>query len=77
MKGRQGCNKVIIIRSGTVGLTFFKQACEMNGTVVQKIKIKQDENLPVLITTNILSRYSLISYDIITLKYTFGLVLPY
>ena len=65
---------LIVMKTGTFGMLYWKPGSTMNGTVVQQFTL--EEGSPILLTTNLLNiRSEPINYDVQALKYTYGLTI--
>ena len=61
------------MKSGQFGLAYWKPSSEMNGTIVQSITLDGTTMKGALVTTNILSRDSQLTYDVVSITYSYGM----
>lgn len=66
---RKGLTKICVLRKGVIGLAYKKGRSRLNGTVLDTIKIKDENDQPQLLNTYMLIRGKKLVYDIICQEY--------
>jgi hypothetical protein len=65
------------MKSGQFGLSYWKPSSEMNGTIVQSITLDGASRKGALVTTNILTKDSQLTYDVVSITYSYGMQMSF